>query len=302
MGSPVRPPEVLELSARLEWGLIPAVPVPFRGTELAEDAQRALTDWMAGQQVAGVAVWAHTGRGPHLSPAHRRAVLTAWRAALPESALVAGATSVEMAREAKGGGADAVLAFPRANDPIAYHEALARELPVIAFYLYEAAGGVPYDNPTLHAILEIPEVIGIKVATLDSVWTFQRLAGLMRQYPEKLLITGEDRFLGYSLTMGARSALIGMGAALTDLQANLLDAFRTEALPRFVRLSGVLDQFAVVTFGQPLEGYVRRLLWALAADGVIPDDACDDPWGPVLDPAEREAVRLAVRDARAARA
>jgi 4-hydroxy-tetrahydrodipicolinate synthase len=102
--------------------------------------------------------------------------------------------------------------------------------------------------------------------------------------------------------MGARSALIGMGAALTDLQANLLEAFRTESLARFVRLSGVLDQFAVATFGQPLEGYVRRLLWALAADGVIPDDACDDPWGPVLDPAEREAVRLAVRDARAARA
>src|SRR2546427_4101739 len=27
----------------------------------------------------------------------------------------------------------------------------------------------------------------------------------------------EDRFLGYSLTMGARAALIGMGAALTHL-------------------------------------------------------------------------------------
>jgi 4-hydroxy-tetrahydrodipicolinate synthase len=93
-----------------------------------------------------------------------------------------------------------------------------------------------------------------------------------------------------------------MAAALTDLQANLLDAFHTEALARFVRLSGVLDQFAVATFGQPVEGYVRRLLWALAADAVIPEDACDDPWGPALGPVERDAVRLAVQDARAARA
>ena len=43
------------------------------------------------------------------------------------------------------------------------------------------------------------------------------------EHPDKLLITGEDRFLGYSLMMGARAALIGMGAALTDIQAQLLE-------------------------------------------------------------------------------
>jgi 4-hydroxy-tetrahydrodipicolinate synthase len=47
-----------------------------------------------------------------------------------------------------------------------------------------------------------------------------------------------------------------------------------------------------------MEGYIRRMLWALAADGIIPDDACDDPWGPQLPAAEREAVRRAVREAR----
>jgi hypothetical protein len=47
-----------------------------------------------------------------------------------------------------------------------------------------------------------------------------------------------------------------------------------------------------------MEGYIRRMLWALAADGVIPDDACDDPWGPKLPEHEREAVRRFVREAR----
>ena len=303
MVSPLPPAtNVLELSSRLEWGLIPAVPVPFRGTALAEDAQHLLADWMASQQVAGVAVWAHTGRGPHLTPAQREVVLGTWRAALPESVIVAGANSVAMAREARRGGADALLAFPRANDAVGFHQALVEELPVIAFYLYEAAGGVAYDDVTLRAILEIPEVIGIKVATLDSAPTFQRIADLVRHYPAKLLITGEDRFLGESLTLGARAALVGMGAALTDLQTELLEAAQTGARADFVRLSGWLDRFALATFGPPAEGYVRRMLWALAADGVIPDDACDDPWGPALGASERDAVRRAVRDARAARA
>ena len=80
------------------WSLIPAVPVPFRGREPAADAQRAYARWMAAQPVAGVAVWAHTGRGPHLSADQRRDVLAVWREALPNRLIVAGATSVDMAR------------------------------------------------------------------------------------------------------------------------------------------------------------------------------------------------------------
>ena len=288
------------LTARLEWGLVPAVPVPFRGREIADDAQRAYARWMAGQEIAGVAVWAHTGRGRHLTSEQRREVLATWRAAVPLSVIVAGADSPEMAREAKRAGADALLAFPQREHPVAYHEALGRELPVIAFYLYKAAGGVAYDNRTLHAILSLPCVIGIKVATLDSVTTFQRLASLTQLYRGKLLITGEDRFLGYSLAMGAHAALVGMGAALTDLQAAVLVAFRTGNFAKFVRLSSVCDRFAAATFTEPMEGYPRRMLWALAAEGVIPEDACDDPWGPSLLPAQREAVRQAVRAAREA--
>jgi len=253
---------------------------------------------MAKQPVAGVAVWAHTGRGPHLSPEQRETVLTTWRAALPTKVIVAGASSGDMARAAKRGGADALLAFPRAHDPVAHHAALAGELPVIAFYLYEAAGGVAYDDATLHQILALPGVVGIKVATLDSVMTFQRIAGLMREHRDKVLITGEDRFLGYSLQMGAGAALIGMGAALTDLQASLLRARASGDDRAFTRLSAQLDDFSQATFVPPMEGYIRRMLWALAADGVIPDDACDDPWGPPLPAVERETVRRAVREAR----
>ncbi|HUL50745.1 MAG TPA: dihydrodipicolinate synthase family protein [Gemmatimonadales bacterium] len=287
-----------QLAARL-GGLIPAVPVPFRGSTLAEDAQQAYVRWMAGQAISGVAVWAHTGRGPYLAPGDRRTVLATWRAALPGRVVVAGANSPHMAHEARAGGADAVLAFPRRDDPVSYHRALGAELPVLAFYLYEAAGGVAYDPETLCRIMDLPEVVGIKIATLDSVITFQSIAEILRAYPDKALITGEDRFLGYSLMLGASGALIGMGSALTDLQAQLLKAYVGEDYPAFHTLSARIDRFAAATFTAPMEGYIRRMLWALAAERVIPDDACDDPWGPPLDERDRSRVRSAVREARA---
>ena len=290
------------LVERLTGGLVPAVPVPFRGRELDLPAQRQYAAWMAGQPVVGVAVWAHTGRGPHLGADQRREVLDTWREALADRVVIAGARDIGMAIEARRGRADALLAFPQADNPVAYHQRLGRELPVIAFYLYGEAGGVAYDDATLHRILELPEVIGIKVATLDSVITFQRIAAVMRQHPSKLLITGEDRFLGYSLLLGARAALVGMGAALPDLQADLIRAAMAEDWDRFVSLSELCDRFAQTTFIEPIEGYIRRMLWAAAAEGALPPEACDDPWGPALTPGEREAVERAVRDARAARA
>jgi 4-hydroxy-tetrahydrodipicolinate synthase len=289
------------LAERIQWGLIPAVPVPFRGDRLDGQAQHEYARWMAAHPVAGVAVWAHTGRGPHLSAEQRREVLETWREALPDRVVVAGARDITMAIEARRGRADALLAFPESHDPVGHHRRLGRELPVIAFYLYEAAGGVAYDDATLHAILELPQVVGIKVATLDSVMTFQRIAALIRSHPDKVLITGEDRFYGYSVMAGATAALIGMGAALPDAQAELLLAFRDRQWERFVALSALCDRLAQATFVEPMEGYIRRMLWAAAAEGAIPREACDDPWGPALPEREREIVDQVVADARAAR-
>jgi 4-hydroxy-tetrahydrodipicolinate synthase len=288
-----------ELATRLR-GLIPAVPVPFAGAAIHTAAQAAYARWMAGQPIAGVAIWAHTGRGRHLSADQRRTVLESWREALPDRVLVAGVHDLTTAIEARRGHADALLVYPERNDPVAHHARISRELPVILFHLYAAAGGVDYDDATLDALLDLPNVVGIKVATLDSVMTYQRIASIVGRHPDKLLITGEDRFLGYSVMLGAQSALIGMGAALTAMQSALLAAAREARWNDFVSLSARCDRFAQATFVEPMEGYIRRMLWALAADGVIPDDACDDPWGPPLPANQREAVASAVSDARAA--
>jgi 4-hydroxy-tetrahydrodipicolinate synthase len=245
-------------------------------------------------------------------------VLNVWRRALcSDHVLIAAAgarpdrhgtadvidSAMEMATRAASLGADALLVHPpvafrdhedRDRLILDYHARIAEAgLPLVVFYLYEAAGGISYRPEVLASLLERPEVLGIKIATLDSVMTFQDIARLIRaEAPAKLLVTGEDRFLGYSLMCGAQAALIGMGAACTGIQADLLQSYWRGDTDRFLSLNAAIDNLAQHTFLAPMEGYIQRMLWCLVHQGVIPGDAAHDPWGPALD--SREFDRLGV--------
>jgi 4-hydroxy-tetrahydrodipicolinate synthase len=295
-------------------GLIAATPVPFRANgKLHEVGHESYLRYMSAQDIAGVAVWAHTGRGLTLDVETARVVLHDWRRALPEKVVIAGvgshdadlerntASTLQMAENAARLGADALLVYPptwlrehtHRDELIAEHHrrVAAIGLPLILFYLYEAAGGISYSHALLDEMLALPEVVGIKMATLDSVMTYQDVSRLVQaRHPDKLFITGEDRFLGYSLRRGARAALIGMGAICCNLQAELIRTNTVGDSARFLTLSDAVDMLAETIFVRPMEGYVRRLLWALVHLGVIPLDAANDPWGPQLPPHEFDDI------------
>lgn len=302
-----------ELKAKLTGGLIPAAPVMFdRERRFHERAHEAYVSFMSSQPVAGIAVWAHTGRGLLLDDETARRVLQRWRQALADKPLIAGTgarstqsnpteAAFSMASTAADDGANALLVYPpfwlkdheqRDSLIIKHHECLSSiGLPLILFYLYEAAGGVSYSATVLDDLLSLPNVIGIKMATLDSVMTYQDVARhIQSRHPDKLLITGEDRFLGYSLQRGAQAALIGMGAVCCDLQAELIESHFAGHAERFLELSDLVDQLAEVLFIEPMEGYIGRILFALSKLGVITDDAANDPWGPELTRHELENI------------
>lgn len=304
---------VEQLKERLAGGLIPAVPVMFdRAHQFQERAHAAYVDYMRTQPIAGVAVWAHTGRGLHLTKEVARRVIDDWREALPHRPLIAGVgannkhsdptdATVSMAVDAAHYGADALLAYPptwlrqrEARDRlIVEHHARLDQLglPIILFYLYEAAGGISYNASMLDELLSLPNVVGIKMATLDSVVTFQDVARhVQAHHPNKLLITGEDRFLAYSLRRGANAALIGMGAVCCELQAELLHSHFESRAERFLELSDAVDELAEVLFVTPMEGYIGRILCALAKLDIIPEEAAYDPWGPSLSASEIEKI------------
>jgi 4-hydroxy-tetrahydrodipicolinate synthase len=73
-----------------------------------------------------------------------------------------------------------------------------------------------------------------------------------------------------------------MGAVCCDLQTELLRAHINQDAARFLELSDVVDMLAETLFVRPMEGYIKRLLWALVHLGVIPSEAANDPWGPPL--------------------
>ena len=306
-----------QLKEKLAGGLIPAAPVMFdRAHQFQERAHASYVDYMRTQPIAGVAVWAHTGRGLHLTKDVARRVIEEWRQALPNKPLIAGVgadnqhsdpteATLSMATDAARYGADAVLAYPptwlrqrEARDRliVEHHARLDQVgLPMILFYLYEAAGGISYNANVLDELLSLPNVVGIKMATLDSVVTYQDVARhIHTRHPDKLLITGEDRFLAYSLRRGASAALIGMGAVCCELQAELLESHFDGRAERFLELSDAVDELAEVLFVTPMEGYIGRILCALAKLGIIPEEAAYDPWGPPLSAAEVEDIETAL--------
>ncbi|MFF0448333.1 dihydrodipicolinate synthase family protein [Streptomyces sp. NPDC004609] len=294
-----------ELVTRLRGTVLPAVLTPMdeRGA-VDPGALRGYAERIAAERLGGVAVWAHTGRGLHLGGAGRERVLRIWREAVdrpivagvgvPRSAGAVGLAravdaTVAMARDAADLGADAVMVYPLAqlaDDPdgaVRLHERVAAEsgLPVLGFFLHGEAGGYPYPPSLIRRLLGLPATIGVKLATLDRAMACQD-AIRATEGTGRLAVTGEDRMFGPSLMWGADTALVGIAAASVGLTTAVLDAWRAGDHTAFVRASDRLDRFAEVTFHAPIEGYVRRMLWAAVWEGLIPESAACDPYGPVV--------------------
>jgi 4-hydroxy-tetrahydrodipicolinate synthase len=254
--------------------------------------------------VGALAVGAHTGRGAYLDPAELAWLVRAFGEAsgLPVVAGLSVHTTrgghapddlerllVTTALQLRAAGADALLVSPVAGasraDTVRLHERLGREvgLPLLAFVLYERASGCQYDAGTVTELLGLPLVCGVKVALLDDAMGCQDLLVAARQAdPEALLLTGEDRMYGPSLMWGAEAALVGIAAALPSWSTEVLDTWTRGDHTGFVASSLRLDALACATFRAPMEGYVQRMAWVAAWQGVIPAAVARDPFGPSL--------------------
>ncbi|MFF4227885.1 dihydrodipicolinate synthase family protein [Streptomyces sp. NPDC001820] len=301
------------LVRRLRGAVLPAVATPMDPRGVVDlDALHGYAERIAAERIGGVAVWAHTGRGLHLSEPDRQQVLSIWREAV-EGSIVAGVgvprsvrpttlreavfATVTMAVRAAEGGADAVMVYPLAqldgddDEALRLHESVAAEsgLPVLGFFLHGEAGGYPYPPSLIRRLLNLPSAAGIKLATLDRAMACQDAIRAAEE-SGKLVVTGEDRMFGPSLMWGADSALVGIAAARVGLTSAVLEAWRAGDHGAFVRASGRLDRFAEATFLAPIEGYVQRMLWAAVWEGLLPESAAFDPYGPGLAAGERRVV------------
>lgn len=309
------------VSSKLKGAFFPAVPVPFNSLgNIDKEAQESLAQYMASQPVTGVAIWAHTGRGLFLTEQQREEIYLTWRKNLrPEQWIICGVGSrvrpditpqaeqrflseaQSMAEQARRLGADAILVYPPTiyrESPdaerriIEYHELIGSyDVPLILFYLYREAGGIDYSLEVLRHLLTLKQVVGIKLATLDSVMTFQDICRLIQEeFPQKVIITGEDRWLGYSYIIGAQGALVGLGTIFPSLQIEMFKAYFEKRYESFIELMSKVDLLAECTFLYPMEGYIERLLYVLAVQGIISFEAAHDPYGPGVTQKEKENI------------
>jgi len=295
-------------------GIVPACVVTFDADgRFDESAYRRYLQWLLPQGPVALAINADTGEGPHMWPDERERVL---RVAVEEAGdvpVIAGlsamftAQAVEEAKRAEGAGAKGLLVFPipayqgmplDPQIPVAYHEAIAQgcTLPIVAFQLQPALGGVIFAEDTLRQIAAIDNVVALKEASFDA-----RLYLLTRRMIERLdrpidLLTGDDNFIYESFVMGAEGALIGFGTLATDLQVEMykltLDQRWDEARQIWERILPLEE----VIYGSPVRDYRARTKVALKLLGVIDSTVMRPPLLPVGEEATgaiRDALRAA---------
>src|SRR5690349_5935994 len=294
-------------------GIVPACIVTLDADgRFDEAAYRRYLQWLLPQGPVALAINADTGEGPHLWPDERERVL---RVAVEEAGdvpVIAGLSAqfteqaVEEAKRAQGAGAQGLLVFPipayqgtplDPAVPVAYHEAVARVgLPMVAFQLQPALGGVIFDQETLRRIAAIEQVVALKEASFDArlyLQTRRMIESLPRQID---LLTGDDNFIYESFVLGAEGALIGFGTLATDLQVQM---YRHTREGRWDEARAIWERILPleeVVYGTPVRDYRARTKVALRELGVIGSTVMRPPLQPVGPETER-AVRNALEAA-----
>ncbi|HEU4539943.1 MAG TPA: dihydrodipicolinate synthase family protein [Jiangellaceae bacterium] len=292
-------------------GIVPACIVTFEADgRFDEAAYRRYLQWLLPQGPVALAINADTGEGPHLWPDERERVLRVAVEEAGEIPVVAGlsatftAQAVEEAKRAEQAGAAALLVFPipayqgtplDPAIPVAYHEAVASgcRLPLIAFQLQPALGGVIFTEETLRRIAAIDSVVALKEASFDA-----RLYLATRRMIERLerpidLLTGDDNFVYESFVMGAEGALIGFGTLVTDLQVEM---HRLTCEGRWSEARAIWERIRPLeeaVYGPPVRDYRARTKVALRELGVIDNSVVRPPLQPVGDEAAA-AIRAAL--------
>src|SRR6266498_813105 len=266
-------------------GLIAAIVTPMRSDlSIDEESLRRYVDWLVGQGIRGLAVNVDTGEGPHLFPEERLRVLQiAVEEASGRALVVAGlaASFTEQARQLAAdtarAGADALLVFPLSayqgepldpQIPASYHHAVAEAsgLPLIAFQLQPALGGVNFSAETIERIMSVDGVVAIKEASFDAK-RFVETARLVKSLPSRpTVLNGNDNFLLEAYLLGAEGALLGFGTLAAREQVQMHRALCDLIFARPVRDYRARIKHALVRLGVIGEAHVRPPLRPLSKD------------------------------------
>ncbi len=252
------PPAVLSLLA--QGTVIPAHPLALNARRQFDPRrQRALTRYYVDSGAGGLAVGVHTTQFKIREVGLYEKVLAAamrdkadWsERPMAMIAGLCGATSqaVREAQTSVGLGYHAGLlslaAMSQASEDelIAHCEAVAREIPLIGFYLQTVVGGPVLSSGFWRRFASLPNVLAIKVAPFNRYRTLDVVRGLIdaRAEDRVFLYTGNDDHIvldlslpfmgmrdGQPVTARFRGGLLGHWSVWTSSAVQLLAAIKQE--------------------------------------------------------------------------
>jgi dihydrodipicolinate synthase/N-acetylneuraminate lyase len=318
----------------LDGIVIPAHPLALdAGRRFDPRRQRALTRYYLDAGAGGLAVGVHTTQfaiRDHglLEPVLRTAAeesrawvgrpvaLVAGICGRTEQAIGEARVAVRLGYHA---GLLALSAFAGAAPGaiLAHCEALAREIPLVGFYLQRAAGGIPLDAEFWRAFAAIDNVVAIKVAPFDRYRTLDVVRGVVAARAEErvALYTGNDDHIvldlvtpftvmrdGSPVTVRFRGGLLGHWSVWTRaaarLFARLKEAVRSGAIPPDLLAldSRVTDcNAAFFDAANGFGGCIAGCHEVLRRQGLLEGIWCLDP-GEGLGPGQREAIDRVCRE------
>jgi dihydrodipicolinate synthase/N-acetylneuraminate lyase len=230
-----------------------------------------------------------TGYTNLLSGEERKEVLSAAREVAQGKRFVAGAFvegmsgdllklyQTEIAEITRAGGAPILFQcsqFKKMSRPelIQFHKNLAASCAtLLCFELGEmfAPFGQIYDLETVRALMEIPQITGMKHSSLNRELEWQRLALRDEVRPDFKVYTGND--LAIDMVMYGSDYLLGLSAFAPEAFA-ARDALWALGDPRFYELNDLLQYLGCFAFRPPVPAYKHSAAQFLKLRGRIRSD------------------------------
>jgi dihydrodipicolinate synthase/N-acetylneuraminate lyase len=296
--------------------LVPALPLALtRQRQWDESRQKALVRYYIDAGAGGIAAGVHSTqfaiREPKFAlfaPVLKLAAETARAWLGPKArpfALIAGlcGRTAQARREAQlatelgyHAGLLSLGAWRDAPEPavLAHCRAVAKEIPVIGFYLQPAVGGRVFSHRFWRDFAEIPELVAVKIAPFNRYHTIDVVRAVLEAGRDDVaLYTGnDDNIIADLLTpfsFGGRTrfidgGLLGQWGVWTERAVALFDAIKRARLrPRFegtwlARNAALTDaNAAIFDSAHTFAGCLPGIHEVLRRQGLLRSTACLDP-------------------------
>lgn len=264
--------------------------------------------------IRGLLVNGHAGENFSLDREEQNKVLEVVRRTVnSEQALIVGInheSSLEAALQAKDAaarGADALMVFPpnswalsvAPETIIAHHQLIlqATELPVFLYQAPVGAGGMAYSEAVILALVELPQVVGIKEGSWE-VARYEANRRLVQQSaPHVAVMASGDEHLLTSFVLGTEGSIVSLAALIPEVVVALYEAVQRKELTAAQAAHDIVYPLARAIYGRdPASHATARLKTCLKLIGVLESDRVRPPLGK-LDIDEVKALQKALDQA-----